>query len=56
MTYEDFVCHYLQLADTYTPTETIALLADVADTTKDGYGHNNCLIFEYINILPRRQG
>ena len=36
MTYEDFVCHYLQLADTSTPTETISLLADVADTSKNG--------------------
>ena len=36
MTHDDFVCHYLQLADTDCLAETKSLLARVADTTNDG--------------------
>jgi solute carrier family 25 aspartate/glutamate transporter 12/13 len=36
MTHEDFVCHYLQLADTDCLAETKSILARVADTTKNG--------------------
>ena len=41
ITNKDFVCRYLQLVDTDTSSETIKLLAEVADTTKDGYVHYN---------------
>ena len=35
MTHTDFVCRYLQLTDSSSNPETIRLLADVADTTKN---------------------
>ena len=35
MTQEDFVCRYLQLADSSTSRDVVQLLSDVADTTKD---------------------
>ena len=36
LTHNDFVCHYLQLADSACHPETKLILARVADTTKDG--------------------
>ena len=38
MTHTDFVCRYLQLTDSSSNPETIRLLADVADTTKNKWG------------------
>lgn len=35
MTHGDFVCRYLQLADCDRCPETVRLLAEVADTTKN---------------------
>jgi solute carrier family 25 aspartate/glutamate transporter 12/13 len=36
MTHEDFVCHYLQLADVNCQSQTKLVLARVADTTRNG--------------------
>jgi solute carrier family 25 aspartate/glutamate transporter 12/13 len=36
MTHEDFVCHYLQLADVNCQPQTKLVLARVADTTRNG--------------------
>ena len=36
MTHDDFVCHYLQLADVNCTPQTKLILARVADTTKNG--------------------
>lgn len=35
MTQEDFVCRYLQLADSSASKEVLTLLSEVADTSKD---------------------
>lgn len=36
MTHDDFVCHYLQLADVSSQPQTKLVLARVADTTRNG--------------------
>lgn len=37
ITNKDFVCRYLQLVESNSSPEIIKLLAEAADTTKDGY-------------------
>ena len=36
MTHDDFLCHYLQLADGHCDPQTKLVLARVADTTRNG--------------------
>ena len=45
MTHDDFVCHFLQLADTDCLAETKSLLARVADTTNNGSGAISTLLY-----------